>query len=132
MNSTNGATVLSTSGGSIIAYTSPPGFAGVDSFNYTVSDGHLTATGPVTVYVTRTGAPPVNHLSISGIPPDLLFSFSGLPGQQYDLMYATSVTGPWMELYPPFVTDPTGFAQYTNITASPPPTRFFRAQSLPW
>ena len=132
VNSTNGATVLLTSGGSIIAYTSPPGFAGVDAFNYTLGDGHLTATGLVTVYVTRTGAPPFNDLAISGTPGDLLFSFSGLAGRQYAFEYATSVTGPWMELYPPFVTDPTGFAQYTNITASPPPTRFFRAQSLPW
>jgi hypothetical protein len=132
VNSTNGATVVLAGGGSIIAYTPPPGFAGVDSFNYTLSDGHLTATGLVTVYVTRTGAPPFNDLAISGIPADLLFTFSGLPGRQYILIYATSVTGPWMQLYPAFVTDPTGFAQYTNITASPPPARFFRAQSLPW
>jgi len=131
VNSTSGATVASLNGSSI-AYTPPPGFAGVDTFTYTLSDGHLTATGLVTVYVTRTGAPPFGDLTISGVPADLMFTFSGIPGRQYDLMYATSVTGPWMELYPVFVTDPTGFAQYTNITASPPPTRFFRAQSLPW
>jgi hypothetical protein len=132
VNSTSGATVVLTGGGSNVAYTPPHGFAGVDSFTYTLSDGHLTATGLVTVYVTRTGAPPFGDLTIAGVPANLLFSFSGLAGQQYALEYATSITGPWTQLYPPFVTDPTGFAKSTNITASPPPSRFFRTQSLPW
>ena len=56
--STNG-TVAVGQGGTIVLYTPNLGFAGVDSFNYMVSDGFLTSTNTVAVTVVR---PPSNRL----------------------------------------------------------------------
>jgi Big-like domain-containing protein len=49
----NGSVSITSSGGGI-NYRPKPGFAGIDSFSYTVSDGHGgTATATVTVNVVR-------------------------------------------------------------------------------
>jgi hypothetical protein len=42
-----------------VTYTPDPGFSGVDTFTYTVSDGTTTATGTVTVTVTAAQSLPV-------------------------------------------------------------------------
>jgi mono/diheme cytochrome c family protein len=49
--SANSGTVACTGAG-ICTYTPPAGFTGVDTFNYTASDGQETATAMVTVTVT--------------------------------------------------------------------------------
>ncbi|HEU4559711.1 MAG TPA: Ig-like domain-containing protein, partial [Longimicrobium sp.] len=60
----NGGTAVLAADGSF-TYLSPAGFLGTDSFQYTVTDGSLTATGTVTVtvpnrvwYVSNAGAAP--------------------------------------------------------------------------
>ncbi|GAB5389127.1 MAG: hypothetical protein Alpg2KO_20950 [Alphaproteobacteria bacterium] len=52
----NGAAIISP-GGSFV-YTPNPGFTGVDSFTYQVSDGNSTDTGTVTVTVLAVNDPP--------------------------------------------------------------------------
>jgi hypothetical protein len=61
---TNGGTATLAADGSF-TYLSAPGYVGTDSFNYTVTDGSLTATGTVTMtstyrvwYANNAGTPP--------------------------------------------------------------------------
>jgi hypothetical protein len=129
--SSTGATVLLTNSGTIVAYTPPLGFVGLDQFSYVLSDGRLTNNGAVTVIVTSTGAPPYNRLAITGAPADLLFEYSGLPGQQYTLQSAPTLFGPWTDFYPMPVAGISGLIQYTNRTASPPAIQFFRIRQFP-
>jgi hypothetical protein len=131
VNSLSGATVSLANGNAVVAYTPPVGFAGTDQFTYTLYDGFLTATGLVTVHVTAPGAPPFGHLAISGPASAPVLSYSGIPGQQYAFQSAPYVTGPWTELFPTVTASFSGWIQYTNRAPSPPPTRFFRIQSLP-
>ena len=131
VGSSTGATVLLTNSGTIVAYTPPPGFAGLDQFNYVLSDGRLTNNGVVTVIVASTGAPPYNRLAMAGPPADLLFKYSGFPGQQYTLQSAPTLLGPWTDLYPMPVAGMNGLIQYTNHTASPPAIQFFRMRRFP-
>lgn len=130
VNSLTGSTVSLVNGKASVAYTPSPGFVGMDQFTYTLYDGLLTTSGLVTVYVTQVGAPPFNHLAISGPPSNLVLNFSGIPGQRYAFQSAPTVTGPWTELFPTITAGFSGWIQYTNRTASPPPTRFFRTQML--
>ena len=131
VNSTSGANVSLVNGNAIVAYAPAPGFAGMDQFTYTLYDGFWTAAGLVTVYVTPVGAPPFNHLAVSGSPANLVLSFSGVPGQQYAFQYAPTVTGPWTELFPSVTAGFFGWIKYTNTVPAPPLTRFFRTLSLP-
>ncbi|MCE9574879.1 MAG: tandem-95 repeat protein [Deltaproteobacteria bacterium] len=52
--------------GTGITYTPATGYAGVDSFTYTISDGTLTATATVTVTVTNDHAPTAGNDTFSG------------------------------------------------------------------
>jgi Concanavalin A-like lectin/glucanases superfamily/Bacterial Ig domain len=131
VSSASGASVALQSQNSIVAYSPPPGFSGIDSFSYIVTDTHRSATGMVSVVVIAAGAPPFNHLNMSGFPSDLQFSYSGIPGQQYELQSATSVTGPWYNIFPSFYANQQGIIQYRNATTAPPPSRFFRMLLVP-
>ena len=57
-NGTNG-TVAITGGGTGLTYRPNPNFSGDDSFTYTISDGHLSDTGTVTVHVGGANDPPI-------------------------------------------------------------------------
>ncbi|MCO8124984.1 tandem-95 repeat protein [Stieleria sp. TO1_6] len=57
-NSANGASITITTDGSAVNYTPVPGFTGIDTFTYTLSDGQSTTTASVTVTVTPSDAPP--------------------------------------------------------------------------
>lgn len=64
-----------------LLYTPPSGFTGTDSFNYTVSNGSLTATATVTVTVNQDGPiiDPGAPLRLIQNPDDTL-SLEGTPG----------------------------------------------------
>ncbi|MBV8516272.1 MAG: tandem-95 repeat protein [Acidobacteria bacterium] len=55
-NATHGDVVLQANGG--FTYTPDANYFGADSFTYTVSDGHATATATVTIAVTSVNDPP--------------------------------------------------------------------------
>ncbi len=96
--SANGGTDTLASG--IVTYNPPPNFAGLDTFLYTVSDGHGdSASGIVTVKVG----------SVQGLPQNLLFSpqfiggklgfqFAGIPGLTYTIESASNLNGPWSKV----------------------------------
>ena len=52
----NGGTVINS--GASLSYSPAPGYSGVESFSYTISDGAATASATVTVTVTAANTPP--------------------------------------------------------------------------
>jgi hypothetical protein len=89
----HGATVTSDATG--INYTSVAGFTGMDTLEYTVSDGHGgTGTAIVTVYVTDDAG--FNLVS----PPQpvgagtVVLTYLGIPGYLYALQHTTSLSAP--------------------------------------
>jgi uncharacterized repeat protein (TIGR01451 family)/LPXTG-motif cell wall-anchored protein len=70
----NGTAVVDPDG--TITYTPAPGFAGADSFEYTISDGTDTATARVTVTVTAAVTPPTTSPS-SGTATSTTLPVSG-------------------------------------------------------
>ena len=83
-----------------ITYTPASGYAGSDSFTYTISDSYgLTVTPTVTVTVTSAGGISLNIVS----PPTysggtFQVGFAGIPGFEYTIEAAESPTGPWTYL----------------------------------
>ena len=72
----NGTAVLKPGPTTMITYTPNTGFAGIDSFTYTVSDGQdpaLTDTGTVTVRVT----PTVSGSAVTGLPESPSYAENG-------------------------------------------------------
>ena len=72
----NGTAVLKPGPTTMITYTPNTGFAGIDSFTYTVSDGQdpaLTDTGTVTVRVT----PTVSGSAVTGLPKSPSYAENG-------------------------------------------------------
>ncbi len=62
-SSSRGGSIVSAGAGSW-RYTPPSGFAGVDTFTYTVTDGQASAVGTVSVTVTL--PPPANRAPVAG------------------------------------------------------------------
>ncbi len=58
VNSSAGSTLAVNAAGNRVSYRPAPGFAGVDTFTYTLSDGVLTTDVQVTVTVRSTDTPP--------------------------------------------------------------------------
>jgi hypothetical protein len=94
--STNGAAIVLS--GSTITYTPVIDFAGQDRFNYRISDGCKEATGTVVVNVgTGPGVAPsvVYGPAIEG--GSFVVRFSGVPGYEYTIEYASAPDGPWLK-----------------------------------
>ena len=96
--SANGGTNTLASG--IVTYNPPPNFAGLDSFLYTVSDGHGgSASGTVTVRVGSAQGPSQNLLFSPKVTGgNLGFEFAGIPGLTYTIESTSSLNGPWSKV----------------------------------
>jgi hypothetical protein len=97
-HSVNGGTNTLARG--IVTYNPPRNFAGLDSFLYTVSDGHGgSASGTVTVKVRSAQGPWQNLLfSPQVIGGHLVCGFGGIPGLTYTIESASSLNGPWSKV----------------------------------
>jgi len=96
------APVISAQGASVgvstdfVTYIYRGVFRGVDTFNYTITDGHGgTATGQVQILITDEAIPVYNHLAVSASPNGFGLRFSGTGGRSYEIQRADNVLGPW-------------------------------------
>jgi Bacterial Ig domain len=120
--STRGGTVGLTAG--TVTYTPPTNFFGTDSFQYTLADSrgcHSSGTVEMTV-VNPLGY----QLTITSLSNAYQLEFIGVPGQSYFFQSATSVVGPWSNLYNSITAGPSGLI-VTNDTNTPfPGTKYYQ------
>jgi hypothetical protein len=123
----NGAAVSLAAG--LITYAPAASFVGVDYITYSLSDGCGIVPGTITVTVLSSNLPAKNELSISQAPTGTTVVFAGVPGANYLVQFAPAVSGPWTTfLGGPIQAAANGLMQYTDTTAPPPATRFYRTQ----
>ncbi|HEX4119551.1 MAG TPA: LamG-like jellyroll fold domain-containing protein, partial [Verrucomicrobiae bacterium] len=133
--SANGGTNTLVSG--IVTYNPPPNFAGVDSFLYTVSDGHGgSASGTVTVNVGPVQGPSQNLLfSPRLIGGHLVFEFAGVPGMTYIIESSPGLNGPWSKvtnLTAPLTDQGSGEGVLQIQMSAAPGMQFYRAVCRPY
>lgn len=125
-SSANGGTIAVSDGWAF--YTPADGFTNVDTFTYSLSDGHGgTATGTVTVAIqvddTLGGNLAITDLGNGSYRID----GSGIPGRAYRLQYSDTLSPYNWQLLPgaTVTADATGAFQFTD--ASPAPARVYRS-----
>jgi hypothetical protein len=126
--SAQGGTVTLSNG--IIHYTPPTGFAGADSFTYTLQDARGgTATGLVNVTVARGSGLSLNVVSIAPTAQGFLVRFAGIPGASYRIQYRDALTEPWQLLDPPGAIQAglNGIFEHEDKPNPKPVSRFYRA-----
>jgi hypothetical protein len=123
--STNGGSVVLSGG--VITYTPVGGFAGLDRFSYTISDGRGgTNTAHVDVFVSDSPLPGPNALVGAVTGRGFRIRFAGTPGQAYDIQRAHNIEGPWTNLATSVVAPDYGIIEATD--SSPFADRgFYRA-----
>ena len=127
--STNGGAVVLSAGG--VTYTPLSGFAGLDRFSFTVSDGDSqcgTTTADVVVSVIAGDAPSSNMLPAVYAPGSLQVRFAGILGRSYSVQRALAVAGPWVSIGTATV-GPTGIGSFEDTT--PPPDGAFYRTAYP-
>lgn len=124
-SSAGGTVVLS---GSLVIYTPPPNFVGIDAWTYTVTDGTSSAQGTVRVTVTSANAHTPNAISIVANRGANFLQFAGIPGTTYRVEGATDVFGPWQDLSGPIQADATGLILFNH--QNPPERQFYRTQAV--
>jgi len=125
-NSTQGGTV--SWDGNLVTYTPPGGYSGQDTFSYTLSDGHGgSAQGTVVVTVAASGTQTLNMISLQLTPTNCQLEFAGIPGRNYIIQSAPTVSGPWSDVSGPVAADGTGLIQFIDTNA-PGPMQFYRTR----
>lgn len=88
--SDSGGTVALTAGN--VVYAPPAGFTGVDTFDYTVSDGFGgTATGTVVIYVSEQPVPAPQQMAFTRTASGSTLRFSGDPGRVYEWQWSVDL-----------------------------------------
>jgi len=77
--------------GNEVVYTPPPGFTGLDSFSYTITNSVRSAQGTVIASVLDT-ANPLYHISIQNACDRCQFTFTGIPNNFYELESTTNLS----------------------------------------
>jgi len=122
----------SSQGGSIntvgtnFVYSPATNFAGLDSFNYTLDDGHGgAASAAVQVLVVNGPLPPSNHVAIVPSATNFVVRFAGSPGAQCFIQRSTNLVD-WTTLTT--VDTPVyGIVEFSDTNA-PAATAFYRVQ----
>jgi hypothetical protein len=127
--STNGSAgnVVLDGGAGTVAYTPASGYAGPDSFTYTISDNYGGTVTP-TVYVTVTSASGGSPNVVSGptyANGTFSVTFAGIPNLTYTVQYATDPSGPWTFLGTA-TAGTNGLFEVTDTQSLPPPARYYR------
>ena len=128
---TNGTVTLS-GNASLVTYTPKANFTGQDQFTYIVNDGAgSSATGTVVVTVTLPNMLSLNHVTIAPTANGRRLRFLGTPAQNYIVLKAGTVAGPWSNLSPSIPADGTGLVQFEDTNAPLPAVRFYRLATVP-
>jgi pectin methylesterase-like acyl-CoA thioesterase len=118
--SANGTNV--TSDGTFIYYNGPVNAE--DHFNYTVTDGTLTAGGTVYLEAVAGTAPSISNPAVNGSGHPT-FSGSGIPGYTYGVERATGLSGPWVNAGT-VTAGANGSWSFTDASQTNPGTIFYR------
>ncbi len=118
--------------GAYVRYAPKPAFIGLDSFQYSIDNGHGgTTTGTVTVVVRdNSHQQSPNIVSIQFTGGGAAITFIGIPGRIYEVQYSDSLDTPnWR----PFAGEsrptagPNGIYQYFDSNTAGAQTRYYRA-----
>jgi hypothetical protein len=115
-------------GNGLITYAPAATFAGLDTIDYTLSDGCGTAQGSIIVAVTYTNLPSENTVSIMHTATNTTIIFAGTPAAVYQVETAASPTGPWISLGNAVQAAGNGLIESIDTTFPPPQTRFYRTR----
>jgi len=125
--SAQGGTVVMLAGN--VTYTPPAGFAGLDSYPFTISDGNGgTATATVNVTVTaNSGSSPnvVAPPTYDNASRTFRVTFAGIPGYTYTVETASDPTGPWSFLKTA-TAGAYGLFEVTDTPSLPVSARYYR------
>jgi len=124
----------STAGGSVglannwVYYAPPAGWTNSDSFTYMVSDGLCeTAEGTVLVQVTANNPQPAQFGIGTQPSGPVQLSFTGIPGNQYQIQYADSLVNPNWQVLATQAADSYGVCQFTDLSPTNTTARYYRA-----
>ena len=123
--SAQGGTVA-LNGDNTITYTPAIGYAGADSFNYTLSDSAGgSSPGTVTVQVNTGNVSTTITAYVVNGDGSFTITASGLPGQTYDIQAADTASGPWSQIGTSTALS-NGVVSYTDTDAPNHPSRVYR------
>ncbi len=125
-NSAAGGTV--NLNGPWIYYAPPVGGTSMDSFTYTVSDGHCgTDMGTATVQIKADNPLPL-HFAVGRMSDgSLQLIFDGIPGDTYHLEYSASLSPPNWQVLTNQTADSFGVVQFADWPMTSAAGRFYRA-----
>lgn len=112
--------------GNSLTYVPPVGFAGDDSFTYSVQDGR----GGVSSAVVNVAVAPVglssatNLIGITRGPAELEVRWQGISGRSYRVEQTDALTGSWVAIGGSILADANGLVQF--VDSQPVPQRFYR------
>jgi hypothetical protein len=126
---TSGGASVALANGSII-YTPAGSFVGLDTIDYTLSDGCGTAQGTIAVTVVSSNLVGGTAVSITASLTTTTVVFAGVPGANYVIQSAPTCSGPWPNLSGKLQAASNGLIQYTDTTYPKPAARFYRTQYI--
>jgi fibronectin-binding autotransporter adhesin len=117
-----------TTDGSSVTYSNAVGYAGTDSFTYTVTDGTgCSASGTVNVHVTPVVNQQTPTITFNAGEVDL--TFWGVPGTNYTVQVSPDLGSTWTDLTPDVTAStvqPYGQILFTNNPSPASGTGFYR------
>jgi hypothetical protein len=113
-----------------ITYTPAGSFVGLDTINYTLSDGCGTAPGTIVVTVLSTSLPGQNTISITTTPTTTTVVFAGIPGAKYVVQSSANPGGPWTALSGTLTALANGLIQFTDTTYPKSAARYYRTEYI--
>lgn len=125
--STSGYTVAKH--GKWISYEPASGFAGSDSFTYSITDSYSRqASGTVTISMAANNAAAQNWDGTQNQGGNSVqINFSGIPGRTYTIQYSTNVVTPSWQALGAATAGTTGVLNFTDAPPTNGPARFYRS-----
>jgi len=119
--------------GGTVTYTPPAGFAGNDSFTYTLSDGRGgTASGSVLVTVTATSAAPPDFLGLTYEAGGTRLRWRDFTTRVFRVEYSSTLAaGSWQSLPGTVTANGAGLIEFLDPTLPLPHRRFYRLITPP-